>query len=410
MSTKIGLAQGGTNADLSATGGTSRVLKQVTAGADITVGQLSAVSDISGLAVASGKTFTVSNTLTISGTDGSSLAIGAGGTLGTAAYTATSAYLPTASPSATGLLTVTGTAQSGSSATGAVSITQSLNTSGAPVVFGVNITNTASGAGTALIAAQISGSSIFAVRQTGQILIGTGSASMYPANPSSYGADVTSGSLRLAYANPTATVGYSLIFKHALVAGTTQTSGSNGVMIFTDGYAPTSGSGTWTGVTLLGEINQTGGASGITRGFWAANTITAAADYRAFQADNNSGYGIAQTGASAKNYFNGITGIGAVPTTDKLEVTGNISLMSAGNKIKIATGSNASVGTATLVTGTVTVATTAAATASKIFVTVVTPGGTQGFLSVPTIVNGTSFTINSTSGTETSTVNWWIVN
>lgn len=75
-----------------------------------------------------------------------------------------------------------------------------------------------------------------------------------------------------------------------------------------------------------------------------------------------------------------------------------------------ATGSNASVGTATLVAGTVTVNTTAVTSSSKIFVTVVSPSGTQGFLSVPTITDATSFVINSTSATETSTVNWWIVN
>ena len=42
----LGLAHGGTNADLSGTGGTSQVLKQVTAGAAVTVGQLAA-SDLS---------------------------------------------------------------------------------------------------------------------------------------------------------------------------------------------------------------------------------------------------------------------------------------------------------------------------------------------------------------------------
>ena len=46
--TKIGLAFGGTNADLSATGGASQVLKQSSAGAAITVGQL-ANTDITGL-------------------------------------------------------------------------------------------------------------------------------------------------------------------------------------------------------------------------------------------------------------------------------------------------------------------------------------------------------------------------
>lgn len=44
--TKVGLAYGGTNADLSATGGTSQVLKQVSSGAAVTVGQLAA-SDLS---------------------------------------------------------------------------------------------------------------------------------------------------------------------------------------------------------------------------------------------------------------------------------------------------------------------------------------------------------------------------
>lgn len=97
---------------------------------------------------------------------------------------------------------------------------------------------------------------------------------------------------------------------------------------------------------------------------------------------------------------------------NKLQISGNLSLKTIGNKIKIATGSNASIGTATLVAGTVTVNTTAVATGSKIFVTVDTPGGTQGFISVPdaSIVNATSFVINSSSATETSTVNWWIIN
>lgn len=68
-------------------------------------------------------------------------------------------------------------------------------------------------------------------------------------------------------------------------------------------------------------------------------------------------------------------------------------------------------GTATLVAGTVTVSVSSVSSTSKILVTVNTPGGTRGFLSVPaaSIVTNTSFVINSTQATETSTVNWWIV-
>ena len=69
-------------------------------------------------------------------------------------------------------------------------------------------------------------------------------------------------------------------------------------------------------------------------------------------------------------------------------------------------------GTATLVAGTVTVANERVRTGAKIIVSVNTPGGTQGFLSAPSgsIVDETSFVINSSSATETSTVNYWFVN
>lgn len=73
--------------------------------------------------------------------------------------------------------------------------------------------------------------------------------------------------------------------------------------------------------------------------------------------------------------------------------------------------STAKTGTATLTAGTKTVTTTAIKTGAKVFLTVNTPSGTQGFLSAPiaSFVNGASFVINSSSATETSTVNWQIV-
>jgi hypothetical protein len=67
-------------------------------------------------------------------------------------------------------------------------------------------------------------------------------------------------------------------------------------------------------------------------------------------------------------------------------------------------------GTATLSSGTVIVATDKIKTGYKIYVSVNTPSGTQGFLSAPTgsIVDATSFVINSTNAGDNSTVNWWI--
>jgi hypothetical protein len=66
-------------------------------------------------------------------------------------------------------------------------------------------------------------------------------------------------------------------------------------------------------------------------------------------------------------------------------------------------------GRATLVAGTVTVSDTTVRATSQIFLTTRVAGGTLGILSVGTVVDATSFVINSTSGTDTSTVNWLIV-
>lgn len=63
------------------------------------------------------------------------------------------------------------------------------------------------------------------------------------------------------------------------------------------------------------------------------------------------------------------------------------------------------IGSSTLVGGTVTVFTSSAKSTSLLYMSVKTIGGTVGTLSY-TISDGVSFTINSSSGTDTSTVNW----
>ncbi len=79
-------------------------------------------------------------------------------------------------------------------------------------------------------------------------------------------------------------------------------------------------------------------------------------------------------------------------------------------KLDITTGTNAAIGTAVLVGGTVTVDTTAVTASSIIMLTRQVTGGTVGELSVGTITAGTSFVINSASSTDTSTVGYLIIN
>lgn len=79
--------------------------------------------------------------------------------------------------------------------------------------------------------------------------------------------------------------------------------------------------------------------------------------------------------------------------------------------LSIVEGTNATMGVATLAAGTVTVNTNKVAANSRIFLSYVgAVGGTQGFLRVGSRVAGTSFTINSSSGTDTSQVVWLLVN
>jgi hypothetical protein len=88
---------------------------------------------------------------------------------------------------------------------------------------------------------------------------------------------------------------------------------------------------------------------------------------------------------------------------------GNVTLGTLGNKLSIKEGANGSMGSAVLVGGTVTVANTLVTASSRIFLTSQVDGGAVGFLRISARVAATSFTITSSSGTDTSTVAWLIV-
>lgn len=64
------------------------------------------------------------------------------------------------------------------------------------------------------------------------------------------------------------------------------TSGTTDFFKIIPSFKPTSGTATHAGLNLAGGINQTGGASGITRGIYVNQTLTAVADYRALETAN----------------------------------------------------------------------------------------------------------------------------
>lgn len=100
----------------------------------------------------------------------------------------------------------------------------------------------------------------------------------------------------------------------------------------------------------------------------------------------------------------------STPIPDAATINGNINLIAAGNKIKITTGTNASCGTATLSSGTITVNTTAVTSTSIILLTVQETGTNNGRIRVGAKVNATSFTINSSDAGDNCAVAWFIIN
>lgn len=77
--------------------------------------------------------------------------------------------------------------------------------------------------------------------------------------------------------------------------------------------------------------------------------------------------------------------------------------------ISLKDGANKRMGQAVLVGGTVTVSNTKVTANTRIFLTRQVAGGTLGHLSVGTVVAATSFVINSSSATDTSTINWLLI-
>ena len=87
---------------------------------------------------------------------------------------------------------------------------------------------------------------------------------------------------------------------------------------------------------------------------------------------------------------------------------GNVAVNTVGSGLRVKEGSNAKQGTAVLVAGTSVVANTSVTASSRILLTSNVDGGTPGFLRVSARSAGVSFTILSSSGTDTSTVAYQI--
>lgn len=152
-------------------------------------------------------------------------------------------------------------------------------------------------------------------------------------------------------------------------------------------------------ISTTGTVTTTGAAS--TTNVLDVLVLNDTFDRYRMQASGRMDWGPGN-GARDTNLYR--SGVGLLATDNSLV------LAAAGGGVQVKEGTNATMGvTAAMTAGTITVSTTKVTANSRIFLTAQTTGAAPGALRVSARTAGTSFTITSTSGTDTSTVAWWLV-
>jgi len=202
-------------------------------------------------------------------------------------------------PTNTTALTVSGYNVTGSSTQSLFDMTGVWDTTGNPSLIKTTLTRTNVGAISAafLLDFNVNSSRVFSVSSWGSVTAGAYAISTYTGiNPSSAGAS-----------------GTETVFFHTLNAG--PTSGERRIFSSAGSFTPASGNATYNNFQVNTTINQTGGASGTTRGLYVNPTLTSSFDFRAIETT---------VGNVMLNTVSGNTLIGStVNTGQRLQVSGN---------------------------------------------------------------------------------------
>lgn len=167
----------------------------------------------------------------------------------------------------------------GSSATSAIDISQTWNTSGNPSMIKATLTNTASGASSKLLELLIGSSNLFSIWANGTNVVGSSTVGFGAATATSGAGSATGTAMRF-FSNVGSTAG-AYDFHMYQNANRTATSGTNGGLRLSGTFAPTSGTGTFSLLEVRPTINQSGvTGTPITRGIYIDPTLTSASDFR----------------------------------------------------------------------------------------------------------------------------------
>ena len=168
-------------------------------------------------------------------------------------------------------MTDTYSAGSGSLAGSLMNLSQTWNTSGNPSAILLNVTRTASGTSAQLMDLRVGNSPVFTVDYNG--VVGVVSTTSYRGATLSLGGGYTGNATNI-NVSPSYSATASNAFVNAIAAQ--------------PNFVPSSGSAPFTAILSSPTVNQTGGASGITRGLYVNPTLTSAADFRGIDVTNGS--------------------------------------------------------------------------------------------------------------------------
>ena len=113
--------------------------------------------------------------------------------------------------------------------------------------------------------------------------------------------------------------------------------------------------------------------------------------------------------SAASPTFTGTTTVSSLVASNANINFGNLDVSFPGTGLQVKEGANCKQGIAVLAAGSAVVANTAVTANSRILLTSQADGGTPGFVRVSARVPGTSFTITSSAGADTSTIAYEIM-
>lgn len=182
--------------------------------------------------------------------------------------------------------------QTGANGLSSINIAQTNNTTGTPNIVNISLTDTASNIASNVFRYQLGGTTKVTLNKNGTLNLDVAGSGVSSVTAGFDGGFILSSGVATIKRDTLLGLGMqyniavSYINGHIFRGSANYTTTSGNVFLAQNigTFAPTSGTATFTLQSISGTINQTGGASGITRGLYIKPTLTAAVDFRALEA------------------------------------------------------------------------------------------------------------------------------